>query len=771
MNFEVIDTRELQVINLEQKISKIEIHIKEKYTEKYVEGSNWQLVKKTEDGKEIVVKQWTSNGQKYETNSVPIGEYILRQTSIGENTGYVTNEEHIIKVEDTREIQVFEIEQNVTELEIHIKDEITKEYAQGSTWQIVRNTEEKEVIREWTANGITYKTAKLPVGEYILREVSIGEDTGYVTNEDVLIKVEDTLQTQIVEVEQQVTEIEIHIKDEVTKEYAQGSTWQIVKVTEDKEEVIREFVTDGTKYETTRIPVGEYILREISAGENTGYMTNEEIKIVIQNTRELQVLDLEQKVSKLEIHIKDEITKEYTKGATWQIIKVVNNEEEIINEFTTNSEKYEINSLPVGEYILRQVDIGENTGYVTNEDILITIKDTLEVQLIEVEQKVSKIVINLQDIETEEYVVGSKLQLVSKMGENENVVREWETTEEGTLQVKLPVGKYVLKQIYTPTNEGYITIDNTEIEVKDTLDKQEVNIKQDISKLLITLEDEDTKEKIEGNDIVIKDKEGKIIASTEEKENILKIEKTENGYYIERLPVEIEYQLSEISPEGYKPIESKEISIEDVKEEQQVNLTTRKLIINIELDKQLENIIVNGEKTKAEENQIMKVEIKERKISTTTLEFEYKILITNKGEVEATLEKIVDKIPNGLICEESENPNWKISNGEAVYKESITLKPNESKEITIKMKWKNSKTNFGEIKNIAQAEGITNRYNYENENPNDSTDGISVVISVGTGLEEQVTIIRIIVIALTASMVICLFAGIEILILKKIQLR
>ena len=609
----------------------------------------------------------------------------------------------------------------------------------------------------------------MPIGEYILREVSIGENTGYVINEEVTFEIKDTRELQVLNLEQMVSKLEIHIKDEITKEYTQGSTWQIIKVTEEKEETIIEFVTSGVKYEITSLPVGEYILREVSTGENTGYVTNEDIAFEIKDTRELQVINVEQKVSRLEVHIREESTQKYAKGSTWQIIKVVNNEEEIVNEFTANSEKYEINSLSIGKYILRQANIGESTGYVTNQDIEITIEDTLQPQIIETEQKVSKLTINLQDIETQEKVIGSKLQLVSKMEESENVVREWETIEEAITLEGVPVGTYMLRQVYAPINEGYITIDNTEIEVKDTLEEQQIDISQDISKLLITLEDEETKEKIEGNDIALKDKEGKIIASTEDKEDILKIEETEKGYYVERLPVETEYELSEISPEGYKPIESREVSIEDVKEEQQLNLTTRKLIINIELDKQLENIIVNGEKTKAYENEIMKVEIKERKIETTTLEFEYKIIVTNKGEAEATVEKIIDKIPNGFICEESKNHNWIIINKEAIYKENITLKPNESKELTIIMRWKNSKTNFGEIKNIVEAEGITNKYNYKNSS--ESKDVASVVISVGTGLEERITIVRIIVIALTASMVICLIAGIEILILKKRQLR
>ena len=357
--------------------------------------------------------------------------------------------------------------------------------------------------------------------------------------------------------------------------------------------------------------------------------------------------------------------------------------------------------------------------------------------------------------------------IVATTKDSENLLKIQEN-EKGYFVEELPIGNYTLMQEEIPYEKGYTEKQSINIDIQDTTQTQEVTIEQPISKLLIKITDEASKEMLGNMGINILNKDGNIIATTEEKEGTLKVEETNEGYLLERIPVG-EYNIFEITKEGYKTIETKEIKIEDTKEEQIQELKTRKLIVNIELDKRLENILINGQKTKADENEIMKVEIKERKISTTTLEFEYKIIITNKGEVETTVEKIIDKIPNGFICEENKNLDWIISNNEAIYKESITLKPNESKEFTIIMKWKNSKTNFGEIKNTAQAEGITNKYNYKNTS--DSKDTISVVISVGTGLEEKITIIRVIVIALTTCMVICLIAGIEILVLKKQQLR
>ena len=284
--------------------------------------------------------------------------------------------------------------------------------------------------------------------------------------------------------------------------------------------------------------------------------------------------------------------------------------------------------------------------------------------------------------------------------------------------------------------------------------------------MIISLQDEDTKEKIKNIDIQIKDLTGKIVASTEEKEKILKIQEKEEGYYIERLPIG-EYQLLEISPKGYKQIDKQTLKIADTQEEQKVELKTRKLIFDVAIEKKLSNIIVNNKKTKVNKNDIMKVEIKERNIATQKVEFQYIITVKNIGETEEQINKIIDKIPQGLTYIVNENEKWNINNNVAIYQEDITLKPGERKEITMTLKWDNGKTNFGEKKNIVQIVEVSNPYKYKESNEQNNTDSVSTVVSVGTGLEEKITIIRIIVITLTACMVICLFAGIEILILKR----
>ena len=97
------------------------------------------------------------------------------------------------------------------------------------------------------------------------------------------------------------------------------------------------------------------------------------------------------------------------------------------------------------------------------------------------------------------------------------------------------------------------------------------------------------------------------------------------------------------------------------------------------------------------------------------------------------------------------------------------MAPGESKEVTITLKWENSILNFGEKKNTAEVEGSTNPYGYEDKTKDNNTGEEITVFSVKTGIGDQITIIKIIIITLTASLFICLIAGIEILVLKRKQ--
>lgn len=713
--------------------------------------------------------------------------------------------EYLAKVEENDSNYKFEYETRPiekAEYEIFAKEDI---YTQDNQKTLIYSKDEK-IAKVTTNENREAIIQNLPQGKYYIKQKinSYGFSSSNEEN-----KVEISYQGQevpvifankTIEEKRQTVTVTINNIDNQTKETISGGEYGIYT----KEEIVYETKEGKTeiipantllyktkanengqikfsKVENIDLPIGIYVVKELEAP--SGYIkTQEEIQILaIPNAGEEQInINITQEKEKTKIKIRN-IDKNVEKilGAK---IEIKDENQNVVRAIESLDELNKIEGLESKKTYTLETTKPAN-GYITNEKIEFYLEEdgTLKVAenyqdkeltntIIIISEKTKLNIVfkdKLKNIRNINFVIKEQgtSNILASTKESANLLKI-EENEQGYFVEKLPIGKYTLVQEEIPYEEGYTEKQTINIDVQDIQETQEVIVEQPISKLLIKITDETSKELIKDVEVQILNKNEEIIATTEEKENALKVENTEEGYLVERIPVG-ECKISKISKEGYKTIETKEIKVEDTKEEQLQELTTRQLIINIELDKKLENILVNGQKTKADENAIMKVEIKERKISTTTLELEYKIVVTNKGEVETSVEKIIDKIPSGLICEANKNPDWNVSKEEAVYKESIILKPNESKELTIIMKWKNSKTNFGETKNTAQAIGISNKYNYKNENSSNSTDLASIVISVGTGLEEKVTIVRIIIIALTACMVICLFAGIEIIILNK----
>ena len=481
----------------------------------------------------------------------------------------------------------------------------------------------------------------------------------------------------------------------------------------------------------------------------------------------------------------------------------------------------------------------EGSGYVTNEDVDFEIKDTLEVQKVEVVQSISKVNIKILDIQTEEDITESvDIKIVNKDTKEivastkvENDEKLIEKTEEGYYIEKLPIGTYIIIETSIDEGKGYVEYKEVEMEVKDTLEVQKIEIHQDISKLLIKVIDEETKEIIPEVKLQILDKETrKVIAKTIEKqedekdedtivdseekdttdeiqenienveenteqleeskedieqpeenteeseedseseEKIIEILETEEGYYIERLPIG-EYILVQETKDGYHEVEERQIKIENTKEKQEVEIINTRLQYDIRVDKQLEKIIFDGEETIINDTEARKIEVKERKIATADLKLQYVIRITNSGETDVKLGIIVDKLPDGFELVENESNGWTMDKNLATYKgyENEVIKPGETREVHITTKWKNSVTNFGDKTNIAVVINSSNPYGYEDKNKDNNEGKAIVVISVGTGIETAVTAARIVMVTFIGSMTICLIAGIEMLIKERKQ--
>ena len=107
----------------------------------------------------------------------------------------------------------------------------------------------------------------------------------------------------------------------------------------------------------------------------------------------------------------------------------------------------------------------------------------------------------------------------------------------------------------------------------------------------------------------------------------------------------------------------------------------------------------------------------------------------------------------------TENPDWRIENGKIVSKE-IELNPGESKELSITLKWTNSKDNFGTLVNKVGIEKTKNNAGFEETDTEEEKKGkkqqATLVLVPKTGLDInkvlQMTGVGITLTALVAAM-------------------
>lgn len=141
---------------------------------------------------------------------------------------------------------------------------------------------------------------------------------------------------------------------------------------------------------------------------------------------------------------------------------------------------------------------------------------------------------------------------------------------------------------------------------------------------------------------------------------------------------------------------------------------------------------------------VAKVEIPSKNMSEATVVVEYKIVVTNEGDISNYVKKIVDYVPTNMKFNAELNKDWYQSTNGDLYNSSLAntqLKPGESKEVLLTLSKKLTQNSAEIINNKAE---IYEVYNEEGIYDIDSTPGNKVtkeddmssadlVISIKTG--------------------------------------
>ena len=172
---------------------------------------------------------------------------------------------------------------------------------------------------------------------------------------------------------------------------------------------------------------------------------------------------------------------------------------------------------------------------------------------------------------------------------------------------------------------------------------------------------------------------------------------------------------------------------------------------------------------------IPKVEVNKKKLNSTIVKFGYTIKVTNEGEIEGYAKEITDYVPQGLKFYSEDNEGW-TDEGENVIStrllENTLLKPGESAEVKVILRWINGSDNLGLKINVAE---ISEDYNKEGVPDRDSTpdnkkegeddiDSAPVLLSIKTGLVYNIVMYS------TVGFVMLVILGAGIIAIKKFVL-
>ena len=179
-------------------------------------------------------------------------------------------------------------------------------------------------------------------------------------------------------------------------------------------------------------------------------------------------------------------------------------------------------------------------------------------------------------------------------------------------------------------------------------------------------------------------------------------------------------------------------------------------ICDLKLDKYISKVTVktnSGTKEQSYNNtQIAKVEIKSKEIQGAIIAVEYKIVITNEGEIPTSVNKVIDYFPDGLEFSSELNKSWTTTKNGELTNASISnqkIDPGKSIELTLVATKTMTSNSTGTFANIAEIGQMSNSADIKDI---DSTPGNKVeseddysradlIISISTGAGLYISII------------------------------
>ena len=156
----------------------------------------------------------------------------------------------------------------------------------------------------------------------------------------------------------------------------------------------------------------------------------------------------------------------------------------------------------------------------------------------------------------------------------------------------------------------------------------------------------------------------------------------------------------------------------------------RKLIFNMDIDKKVSSVTVNGVES-AINGDLGKIEIYRKDMAAAKVEAKYVIKVTNSGELEGKA-TVLESVPSGMKMSAEKNSGWDVKETTAT-RTTRSLKPGESEEFVVVLDWVNGDGNIGTKVNTASITATENDAGFDESDKSDNEDEADVVIAISTG--------------------------------------
>lgn len=513
---------------------------------------------------------------------------------------------------------------NTASIKIEKKDQETSKPLPNVLFGLYKENGEHILTKSTDTSGIaTFNN--LYQGKYFLKELE--ENADY-------IKDENTYEMEA-EYNKEITKI-------ITNMHKKGNL-KITKVDKDNTditlgaiefdllnengEIVSHLTTDvNGEAELTNINTGKYTLKETKTKKEYNLCEDTDILVKWNETSE-KTIENEKQKGKIKI-IKEDLEDSNIKLSGIKF-RILNKKDEIVEEIETNENGEAISSrLLIGEYKIKEVDLGNNKNYLLNNEIhIVQVENNKTIEVtIKNEHKKGNIKILKTDKDDKNILLkGVKFEIEDSYGLKFEAI----TNENGIAQINnIRIGNVKIKEV--ETNNEYVIL-NKVLETTIEYNKvSEINVENEKKKGQVEIYKTDKENKnihIPNVEFAIMDKDNKIID---------KIKTNEDGYGISKRIAIGEYYLKEVKTNGKYVIDDRIIKIE-IKENEvlKMEITNEKIKGQIQIIKtsSKDSPIVNIKEGEYLPNVIFEIFNNEGKLVDTLITDDKGQAISNKLEV------------------------------------------------------------------------------------------------------------------------------------------